>query len=118
MISSNFCPTQKAINSSLRKFWKGLEREGTLGPETDDITDSDRWSNIADTKATNPLERAVLQSALAQLPDKEMEVIFLYRVEQWDEERIAKHLNVTSRTVRNYLRRGEERLRANLFGDD
>ena len=116
-IRFGFC-LEKAIFSTLRKFWKSAKREGGIGPETDDFTEADRWANIPDQQASNPLERVALQSALAQLPEKESEVIFLYRIEQWDEEKIATHLNVTSRTIRNYLRRGEERLRTHLFGDD
>lgn len=116
-IRFGFC-LDKTILDVIRKYRRKRDIESGMPQPTEDFSEADRWAAIPDKSATNPLEKSTLRSALANLSQKESEVIFLYRIENWDEERIAEHMKVTSRTIRNYLRRAENRLRALLSGEE
>ncbi|MEP6756691.1 MAG: sigma-70 family RNA polymerase sigma factor [Chthonomonadales bacterium] len=108
----------KAILDVLRRYRRVRDAENGMPAPTEDFSESDQWAAIPDKSATMPFERAAIRSALANLPEKEAQVIFLYRIEKWSEEKIAELMNVTTRTIRNYLRRAEDHLRALLIGED
>lgn len=68
-------------------------------------------SEFPDPNAADPFQGALLATALMAIPEPYRLAFYLRRHEQWDAESIAAHMKVTSRTVRNYLRRADDALR-------
>jgi RNA polymerase sigma factor (sigma-70 family) len=77
----------------------------------DEGNKSDPWELIRDNMAESPETQAVIADALLRLPSEVRTAFVLYHYEDWTEESIAERLKVTSRTIRNYLRRAGEQLR-------
>lgn len=92
--------------------WSGAEREDEARETQDSLL------RIPDTRP-GPEELLEQREALALLTENERLSLYLCRVEGWPEESddperpsAARALGVTGRTVRNYLRRAEAKLRA------
>jgi RNA polymerase sigma factor (sigma-70 family) len=90
-----------------------VANETTLSPQDDgDGSALDPWETFVDLRDLGPEARALIGAALGQLPEHERKALMLHQYFRWTEEEIAEHLKVTSRSVRNYLTRAKERLRA------
>ena len=92
--------------------WHGAERD------TEEREADDPLLHLPDTQP-GPEELLEQREALALLTETERLALYLCRVEGWPEESddperpsVARALGVTGRTVRNYLRRAEAKLRA------
>jgi RNA polymerase sigma factor (sigma-70 family) len=59
----------------------------------------------------DPVSKVMVVEALASLSDPYRTTIFLYVLEGWTEEEIARYFGKTSRTVRNYLMRAKAHLK-------
>ena len=109
-----------------RRLWNLLEKRQAArdwedaGPEAgfDDEPAEDPFARIADA-GPGPERLAEYKEALALLTENERLALYLCRVEGWPEESddptrpsAARTLCVTGRSVRNYLRRAEAKLRA------
>lgn len=73
---------------------------------------TDVMETWADTRRLTPQERTEIREALALLPDKERLTFVLWHYEEWTQEEIARHLQISDRAVRYRLERAEERLAA------
>jgi RNA polymerase sigma factor (sigma-70 family) len=77
-------------------------------------TNEDDHTNVLETipdeASMSPETAALLMSALDSLDEPQRTAFYLRYHEQWQEEAIAQHLGVTSRSIRNYLRRAEQSL--------
>ncbi|HLK57315.1 MAG TPA: sigma-70 family RNA polymerase sigma factor [Chthonomonadaceae bacterium] len=73
---------------------------------------TDVMETWADTRRLTPQERMEIREALALLPDKERLTFVLWHYEEWTQEEIARHLQISDRAVRYRLERAEERLAA------
>lgn len=82
----------------------GITMTGSDGEEYD-LTE-----NIVDRRAPSAEQRALIADALGFLEEPIRTAFYLYHREEWTEERIASHMSVTDRTIRNYLRRAEQKL--------
>lgn len=113
-----------------RRLWNLLEKqqaatdlvrgsgESAASDDADTATGDEPLLRVPDSKL-GPDRLAELNEALALLTENERLALFLCRVEGWPEESddparvsAAKVLGVTGRSVRNYLRRAETKLRA------
>jgi RNA polymerase sigma factor (sigma-70 family) len=81
-----------------------------LNLDTQADSDMDPWESIADKQAMSPEGSAIIADALASLPEPLRTAFWLKFREDWTEEEIAAHLALSSRTIRNYLRRAKELL--------
>lgn len=100
---------QAALDAQLREV-EAPDTDGESGLES-------LLSRVKDT-GVGPEERAVLSAALAHLTENERLAIYLTKVEGLPEESddpnrvtAATMLGVTGRSVRNYLKRAEEKIR-------
>jgi DNA-directed RNA polymerase specialized sigma24 family protein len=121
-----------------RRLWNLLrKRQGTLDGERKESEQGevvDRsggvdegesvLSRIAD-KGLGPQEQAEMKEALSLLNEKELRAVFLRHAEGLPEESedaarptVAKAMGVTGRSVRNYLRSAEAKLRQYAMGEE
>jgi RNA polymerase sigma factor (sigma-70 family) len=102
---------RRKIYDEIDKISKVRSNETLLEPLWDDDgNSSDAWETIRDKMAESPETQALVTDALLRLPPGVRTAFVLYNYEDWTEESIAEHLKVTSRTIRNYLRRAGELL--------
>jgi DNA-directed RNA polymerase specialized sigma24 family protein len=112
-----------------RRLWNLLEKRqaaadltqtGEAGANNDEAGEAreNPLLRVADPKL-GPAARAELGEALALLTENERLAVYLCRVEGWPEESddparpsAARVLGVTGRSVRNYLKRAENKLHA------
>ncbi len=119
-----------------RRLWNLLEKrqavadlaetgigETNAGDDETGATRENSLLRVVDPKL-GPARQAELGEALAQLTENERLAVYLCRVEGWPEESddparpsAARVLGVTGRSVRNYLKRAENKLRAWEHGD-
>lgn len=64
-------------------------------------------SNVPDA-SVSPQEWAVAMLSLSRLPEQTRRVFVMKYYEGWTEDEIAAMMGVTSRTIRNWIRRGHE----------
>lgn len=72
----------------------------------------DRDARLIDRHTLTAYQRAIIAEALAQLPDHERTAFVLFHYHEFTQQEIAEQMSVTDRTVRNWLSRAEERLKA------
>jgi len=77
----------------------------------DDQPDANPLQDLPDPRP-GPEQQALVQEALGVLPEEERTCAYLYWIEGWTEEVVAQRMGVTTRTVRNRLRRARARLAA------
>lgn len=70
----------------------------------------DYMNNIAAPTRLTSEERVLVQEALQTLNEPQRTAFILFHYEQWTQEEIAQHTQVTDRTVRNRLESAEKRL--------
>jgi len=88
------------------------EHEVVLTADEADVGMDDPIERIPDLAALPPEMAAMARLALDSLAEPLRTAFYLYVREGWTEEKIARALNCTSRTVRNYLSRARDRLAA------
>jgi RNA polymerase sigma factor (sigma-70 family) len=102
---------ERRINNAVRKYRTQTDHETTLQPlEDEDGHLTERIETFAAATPISPQERVEMSEALALLTENERVAFVLYNGEQWSQQEIADHLNVTDRTVRNLLGRAHKRL--------
>lgn len=105
------CLKRKVIDA-ITRHRRIAQHEVMLAPQEEDANSptEDPLSRFADEKTLSPEVTVMMKMALDSLPEPLRTGFYLYHHEGWTEESIAEHLAVTSRTVRNYLRRAERHL--------
>lgn len=93
----------------IKKYQHQDQRIVSLTPLNDE-KEEDPINRLPDT-GPDLLSEVETGLALASLAEPYRTTIFLYVIEQWTEEQIARYFNKTSRTVRNYLTRAKAWLR-------
>ena len=102
---------ERRLTDIARRHQARADREVSAdAPAGDEETGEAPLARIEDTKSLPPQTRVEIQEALALLKVDERAAFALYHIEQWSQPEIARHLNVTDRTVRNLLQRAEQRL--------
>lgn len=104
------CLKRKMIDVATRHRRIATAEVSLSRPESEAEGLSDPLEQMPDPTARDPQTAAIVLAALDSLPEPLRSAFYLYHAEQWTEESIARHLGVTSRSVRNYLRRAEQRL--------
>lgn len=110
----NLC-LKRAIIDAVKRFRRAAENEVSPGQWTDEEdSPGDPMERVVDSGALDPQTWAVARMSLAALPEPLRTAFYLRHFEDWPEESgdpnqpsIARYLNVTGRSVRNYLRRAE-----------
>lgn len=109
---------ERTISDEIDRALRIVRNETDLTSWEDDTGDTaDAWERIADTPTLDAETTAMIADALACLEEPLRTAFYLYHYEGWPEyssdpsqPSIAHLLGVTSRSVRNYLRRAEARL--------
>ncbi len=96
--------TRKAIDRL--RVRSRLSRTARLDSSLEPVTKNDPMNPILFAELTDRL-----RSHLAQLPEKQAEVVWLSCVEEWEHQKIADRLGVPTGEVRVLLHRGRQRLR-------
>jgi len=104
------CLKRKVIDA-IARHRRITQHEVRLAPQEEETnSNEDPMHGIPDEKHLGPEAIVMLKTALDSLPEPLRTAFYLYHHEGWTEESIGKYLAVTSRTVRNYLRRAEHQL--------
>jgi RNA polymerase sigma factor (sigma-70 family) len=103
------CLKMKLI-AVVKRYRRPYQMEQSALQTRADGDEYDLTENLEDPRAINAELRLLVADALRHLEEPVRTAFYLYHREEWTEERIAAHLDVTDRTVRNYLRRAEQRL--------
>lgn len=103
------CLKMKLI-AVVKKHRRPYQSEQSLTMPGADGEEYDLSETVKDRQAPTAEQRVMIADALGHLEEPIRTAFYLYHREEWTEERIASHLAVTDRTVRNYLRRAEQRL--------
>ncbi|HZO88145.1 MAG TPA: sigma-70 family RNA polymerase sigma factor [Chthonomonadaceae bacterium] len=104
------CLKRRLINL-VQKYRAAAEAEMEPSPiEDDEGRATDFFDRVSAPDTLSAQQRAEIAEALALLTDQERTVFVLYHYEDWPQQQIAAHLNVTDRTVRNLLSRAQKRL--------
>ncbi len=103
--------TRKAIDR-LRERARAARRTGPLAPAADQAADSDP---ARDLRMAELLDR--LRAGLAELPDRQAEVVWLSCVEGLSHREIAEQLRARTGEVRVLLHRGRQRLSQRLASE-
>lgn len=102
---------ERRINNMVRKYRNLMEREQAPPVhDFEDGTQSETLEQIAAFESVTTQQRVEINEALALLTEHERLAFVLYNGQQWSQQEIAEHLNVTDRTVRNLLTRAHKRL--------
>lgn len=99
-----------AKNLALMKLRQGTWR--------DDLSESEWQAIPVPVSAVSVEDQAVLQDALAQLEDRERQVVLLHSVSGLKHREIAALLELPLSTVLSKYRRALKKLRAQIEGDD
>lgn len=106
------CLKRRLLNI-VRKYRGIAEAEFVPNPIEDaEGHTTDYFDNITTSDAISPQDHAEVREALRLLPEQERRAFVLYHYEDWSQEQIAAALEVTDRTVRNFLTRAQKRLEA------
>ncbi len=98
----------------VRNRSKNLIRRESLR-ETDQVPPGARSSAPTPDKVAENVElRALLEEALAELPEVQREIVLLHDMEGWKHREIAERLEIPSGTVRSHLHFARKALRAAL----
>jgi RNA polymerase sigma factor (sigma-70 family) len=101
----------RAISDHIDRVQRVRQNEMTLSATEDgEGGASDPWERFADESPMDAETSAIVMAALGALPVEQRTAFYLYHYADWTEERIARHMGVTSRSVRNYLSRAKHRL--------
>jgi DNA-directed RNA polymerase specialized sigma24 family protein len=111
----NLCLKRKIIDE-LKPLRRIFENEYSPGQQQDDNGSIyDPTEHLPDDSALSPELLAVARMMLVQIPEPWRTAFYLKHCEEWVEESndpqqpsIARHLGVTGRSVRNYLRHAEK----------
>jgi RNA polymerase sigma factor (sigma-70 family) len=102
---------ERRINNAVRKYHNVTTRELSLQPmEDEEGHQAERLEQFQAPIPVTPQERVEAGEALAVLTENERIAFVLYNGEQWSQQEIADHLQVSDRTVRNLLVRAHKRL--------
>jgi RNA polymerase sigma factor (sigma-70 family) len=102
---------ERRINNAVRRYRSLMERE--TAPrihEFEDGKETETLEMLPELEPVTPHQYAEVSEALALLTEQERLAFVLYNGEQWSQQEIAEHLQVTDRTVRNLLTRANKRL--------
>ncbi len=77
---------------------------------TEDEYILDPLEQFVDNKGISPELSAQIRLALLSLPECNAQVFYLYHYEGWKQSEIADRLNLSVRTIGNYMRRAEQQL--------
>jgi len=104
------CLKRKMIDV-VERHRRVMENEVSLSkPEDGEEETPDPLEQMPDYAAMDPQTAAIVMAALDSLEEPQRTAFYLYYAQQWSEESIARYLEVTDRSVRNYLRRAEASL--------
>jgi RNA polymerase sigma factor (sigma-70 family) len=103
------CLKRKLIDVIMRHR-RVVEHEVVLSAQDGEDGTTDAIERMPDLSALPPETAAMARVALDSLTEPLRTAFYLHVREGWTEERIARALNCTSRTVRNYLSRARDRL--------
>jgi RNA polymerase sigma factor (sigma-70 family) len=102
---------ERRINNTVRKYRNLMDRETVYKIlESEDGSQTETVDFVPDVEPITPQLQAEMGEALALLTEHERLAFVLYNGEQWSQQEIAEHLQVTDRTVRNLLSRAHRRL--------
>lgn len=100
----------------VRNRSKNLIRRESLR-ETDQVPPGARSRAPTPDRVTETRElRALLETALAELPEVQRQIVLLHDLEGWKHREIAERLDLPSGTVRSHLHFARKALRAALEG--
>lgn len=100
----------------VRNRSKNLIRRESLR-ETDQVPPGARSGAPTPDRVTETRElRALLESALAELPEVQRQIVLLHDLEGWKHREIAERLDLPSGTVRSHLHFARKALRTALEG--
>ncbi len=102
---------ERRINNAVRRYRTVTVREVSLQPiEDEEGHQTERLEQFHAPTPLTPQDRVEMGEALALLTENERTAFVLYNGEQWSQQEIADHLQVSDRTVRNLLVRAHKRL--------
>jgi len=106
---------QAAFHRALDRRQYLASRRFYLGTVSDSLADALCGDTDLDREITAKLDRAQLQKAFRELPEKQRQVLELFFFEGLELKEIGQRLNESLENVRHYYYRGLEKLRKNSF---
>lgn len=103
------CLDRKVIDA-IKRHRRIREHEIALATVSDDGSPMDPLEQMADLASLDPETSATVKAALDSLPEPLRTAFYMTEVAGFTEEATARHLGVTSRTIRNYLARARKHL--------
>jgi len=102
---------ERRINSAAARYRTVMDRELDMPAWEDDEGNlTDPIDRCAAPTAMSAHDRVEISEALALLTANQRIAFVLYNGEQWSQQEIAAHLNVSDRTVRNLLTTAHQKL--------